>query len=153
MYRFWQHLAIAGLINGKYTGVRGSGGVWHHVLGTNAPTAAIPKSGFSFKYLNYPNGDSESYGMNYGNQFTFGLERGNNQPYSPIFTPAEAQAFDDKIDDGKPATGLVIAVMPNYSWGNVNSCTTSANNHDYTGIYRTTHNTISCSFVIKTGEY
>jgi hypothetical protein len=92
--------------------------------------------------------------MNYGNSLWFGTNAiSHNRPDDGVFTPAEALAFDQKIDDGKPATGLVISTSQAYAWGVTNACTTSNNQFDYTGSYKTTHNTVSCSMIIKTGEY
>ncbi len=35
-FQFWRQLALAGLVEGSYTGLAGSGGVAHHTIGTNA---------------------------------------------------------------------------------------------------------------------
>jgi prepilin-type N-terminal cleavage/methylation domain-containing protein len=151
-YRFWQHLAIAGLIKGKYTGVNG-GNSSYHILGVNAPASAISGAGFSFAYLNYPSGDSATYGMNYGNFFWFGMQRTLYFPYGDVFTPSEALAVEQKIDDGKPGTGMVIMRQNTYGWNNPNSCTTSTGKTDYTGNYRTNVVLKSCAFMIKSGIY
>ena len=94
--------------------------------------------------------------MNYGHHFVFGSSNYSTAvhsvPAEGIFTPKEAQAFDQKIDDGKPATGLVIARsgVVTYVWGDPNACTTSASNTDFTGVYNTAGSAASCSFIIKT---
>jgi len=150
-FRFWQQLSAAKLIRGHYTGVTGSGGPTQCIIGTNCPEASLPSSGFTFGNWGYFAGSTSHYAMNYGNVFVFGKAVGALTG-EPIFTPAEAFAFDQKIDDGKPATGLAIA-RNNALFGDVNACTTSINANDYTGEYNTTSSVVSCSFNIKTGDY
>lgn len=40
-FRFWQHLANAGLIEGSYSGVTGPDSGFDHVIGVNAPRAKM----------------------------------------------------------------------------------------------------------------
>ncbi len=154
VFRFWQQLAIAGLIKGQYTGITGSGGVAHHILGVNAPTAAITGSGFSFHY-------SITVGNTYmplsasGQKFTIGRQISGTYPTAGLFTPAEAKAFDAKIDDGLPAKGLVVMISKDSTgtpipWSNAKACSTATSETDYTGSYNITHSTIACAFIIKT---
>lgn len=150
MFRFWQQLAIAGLIKGKYTGVSGASGSAHHILGTNAPSSAINGAVFGFSYFNYPNGDSNTYAMNYENTFWFGAVT-VSRPQNPVFSPAEAQVIDKKIDDGKPATGFVISLSNYNPWLNSKACSTSTNQTDYSGIYNVSVKDITCSLMIKSG--
>lgn len=148
MFRFWQHLAIAELIKGQYTGVSGSLGANQHLLGVNAPTAAIPNSGFSFFYrVCFGCAATTLYNNNYGNAFLYsaqGAVPSNATPSGDVFTPAEAMAVDQKIDDGRPGKGLVIA-------RGRSACTTSVNASDYEGDYKTSVSTIVCALFIKTG--
>lgn len=91
--------------------------------------------------------------MNYSNTFWLGKET-TNRTSGPLFTPAEAYAFDTKIDDGKPGSGLVIA-RSRYAWTTTNACSTSISDTDYTGNYNSgaAINELVCSFHIKTGGY
>ncbi len=160
MFRFWQHLAIAGLIEGKYTGVgdvvAGCGGSLVHILGVNAPKAAISGSGFAFSYLDWVGGgDGATYAINYGNLFWLGKETGH-RPQANLFTPREAFAVDQKIDDGKPASGFVIMRSDlggavDSSWGTANSCTTSTSATDFNGVYNISVTSTPCAFMIKSG--
>lgn len=160
MFRFWQHLAIAGMISGQYTGIAGSTLSIHHILGTNAPAAAIAGSGFGFSYLSYPLGDGAAYGMNYGHIFWFGIVTPHlgsiHRPQAAVFTPAEAYAFDQKIDDGRPAKGMVImkgSFGDEITWGTPDACSTSISATDYEGEYNTSSKAVSCAFMIKSGIY
>ncbi len=153
-FRVWQQLAIAGLIRGKYTGATASGVGQAHILGVNAPNTAISGVGFGVFYFTTIGG-TYLYKGNYGNIFVLGKTRIDSFPYNGAFTPAEALAIDQKIDDSKPATGFIMmqSVFNNagVAWGNVNSCTTSINNTDYTGDYKTGVTILVCSLIIKLG--
>ncbi len=102
-FRAWQHLALAGLIEGSYTGLHtGAEGV----IGTNVPASKIG-GGFSIGYWNpnnyigWPATTSRNY-LHIGRFFTSEL------PISAILRPEEAWNLDTKLDDGKPATGRII---------------------------------------------
>lgn len=158
MFRFWQHLAIAGLIEGQYTGVAGATSTLHHIFGTNAPAAAVAATGFGFSYLDFPAGDGATYAMNYWHLFWFGITSTHlgqvHRPQTAVFTPKEALAFDQKIDDGRPAKGLVImrtSFGDQISWGTPDACSTSTSSTDYEGEYNTASDVVSCAFMIKTG--
>ncbi len=160
MYRFWQHLAIAGMIKGKYTGKNG-GSICEVVRDTNSPSTAIDNVGFSVGYLNLASNYSENvfYAMNYGNAFYLGSLQTGWRYGTAFLTPAEAMAFDQKLDDGMPASGFMIASnnaqveigYNSYQFGTANSCVISTSQYDLTGAYKVSHSTKSCSFIIKTG--
>jgi prepilin-type N-terminal cleavage/methylation domain-containing protein len=155
MFRFWQHLAIAGLIEGKYTGVGTLfAGCFIHTLGVNAPKAAISGSGFAFSYLDLTGGgDGATYAINYGNLFWLGKLQ-THRPQGNFFTPGEAFAFDQKIDDGRPAGGFVIMRSDGIggsAWGEANACTTSTSANDFNGIYNISVTSTPCAFMIKSG--
>jgi prepilin-type N-terminal cleavage/methylation domain-containing protein len=122
-FRFWQHLALAGLIEGAYTGISDADGSIDVLIGMNVPASKMSGGGWSLRYIagTYA-GDAASYGAtNYGNFFEFG--RGfasgtNGGTYGAIMTPAEQWNVDTKLDDGLPGLGKMIAT----SWNN--SCAT-----------------------------
>jgi len=97
--------------------------------------------------------------MNYKNAFWLGFLFSGWRYGTAFLTPAQAFALDQKLDDGTPTGGFMIAstVAPNeisfdaYQFGTANSCTTSANQNVFTGTYKTSHSTPSCGFIIKTG--
>jgi len=153
-FRFWQQLGSAGLINGNYTGISGSGSTNDFIMGVNVPAAAIKGAMFGFRYVNLVGVSSTgNYQKNYGQSFRLGSKVPNAGASYPIFTPAEAFAFDQKIDDGKPASGIAYATNPIYPFGNQDACTTSVNDTDFTGNYNFSSVAISCSFYIKIGLY
>ena len=110
-FRFWQHLANAGLIEGRYSGVTNGAATTQSVLaGTNAPKSKMSNGGWfdgwwgtqTGSYANYWSGD-------YGNVLLFAA--GGNDG-SAILKPEEAWNIDTKLDDGLPGSGRVMSSAP-----------------------------------------
>jgi type II secretory pathway pseudopilin PulG len=112
--QFWRQLAIAGLIEGSYSGLVGTGGIC--TLGTDCPRSKMTNAGWGAHY-EPPNfaGNSGYYAMDYGNLLRFGASSAGTIPSSPTLKPEEAWNIDTKLDDGKPASGKVIAIY----WNNL----------------------------------
>ncbi|MAR56591.1 MAG: hypothetical protein CMM93_05355 [Rickettsiales bacterium] len=118
-FRFWQHLANAGLIEGTYTGIEGSSGNTNHAVGgTNAPTSKISMGVW---HMQNPCGNctltanpSMSDGK-HGNIFIIGGGTVANSPSIKILSAEEAWNIDTKIDDGHASTGNL--------WASWNNCT------------------------------
>ncbi len=111
-------------------------------MGTNLPASKLSNSGWYVSTILNHTGDAINYALDYGNAFTFGGNVTNSVPYGPTIKPEEAWNIDTKLDDGKPASGKVIAM-----WWN-NGCAaaddgTSANN-DLAASYRLTDNSLQC---------
>ena len=140
-FTFWQQLALAGLIEGSYTGIAGPGGVYQSVPGTNSPKARISGAGWGLHYLPNAAGDSATYAVDYGNDLIFGLPTSTNPPYGLALKPEEAWNIDTKLDDGRPGYGRVIA----RNWNN--SCATGgASQSDLANSYYNLSNTsLACS--------
>lgn len=107
-FRFWQHLANAGLIEGSYTGVGGSGGTQHAVIGTNIPASKLRNGGWSIETLGAYGGNSNIFGLDYGTLMSFGSATSASPSYGALLTPEEVWNIDSKLDDGRPATGKVV---------------------------------------------
>lgn len=110
-YRAWQHLAMAGLIEGSYTGVAGSGGAYHMIGGQNVPTSKVGSSAYHIM-----NGGSGRFVADsiYNFAGTWGLgdeirATQSDGTYVPVFLPEEMWNIDTKMDDGRPAYGIVFA--------------------------------------------
>lgn len=109
MFQLWRHLALAGLIEGSYTGLAGTGGITHTVSGSNAPSPKFPNAGWTAIYHGtYPGGTS-LFKYDYGNALNFGLIVTDSSPYGKLLKPEEAWNIDMKLDDGKPGSGKLIA--------------------------------------------
>lgn len=104
-FRFWQHLKNAGLIQGRYSGVGVNADLTIPRAGVNVPASKVNKAGFSVAY-NAPHlGDPNYFDEQGGNMMFFGTVGGSM--WYPIISPKEAESIDLKLDDGKPATGLM----------------------------------------------
>lgn len=131
MYYFWQNVANAGLITGRYTGVAGPAeGCWDCVIGTNVAASKVSKVGWTAISIVYEGTSSPAIGGAVGgggfgyaykiNQLQVGKENGNYWTDGAFMTTEELWSIDTKIDDGKPGTGALLAAR----W---NTCTDASN--------------------------
>lgn len=136
--QFWRQLALAGLIEGTYTGIAGSGGAYHCTLGTSCPRSKMNNSGWGVHGLgNYP-GDTGWFAMNYGNTLVFGTQSASQYPANAIVKPEELWNIDTKMDDGRPGYGKVIAV----GWS---TCTNAASLSDRGTTYKLDSSAVACA--------
>ena len=141
-FQFWNQLALAGLLEGTFTGISGSGGVYHSTLGTNIPRSRYTSAGWSAIWIGAFAGDTQAFAYDYGNAYEFGALTVNSRTVAPVLRPEEAWNLDTKMDDGKPAQGKIIARF----WNNTCSAADdggSANN-DLVASYRLTDSTAQC---------
>ena len=130
MMLFWQHLSLAGLIQGTYTGTCGwDGGAcqgtgWDdtYLANLNAPSAPIGSAMIILEnpQVNFP-GDAR-YGSTSG-QHAFWMGAANTNDGSgnpvvrydpnPVLTPNQAYGLDSKYDDGTPGGGAIIDAFEN----------------------------------------
>ena len=146
IFRFWQHLANAGLVEGNYTGVTDSGNIFDSTPGLNAPRSKLANTGFNTMVFN---GSATVYVNNavmvLKNLIFFGGERAGNVT-APVITPGEAWNLDTKMDDGISWSGRVLnyrsdsATTPN--------CTTAT---DETALYNLASTDKLCSIVFYPG--
>lgn len=112
MYRYWQHLANAGLIEGQYTGSWDGVGSWNVVLGSNIPRSRIGDAGWAVlsRY------DAMNQGGWYANIFIpsssinfliLGSKGTGSFVNSALLKNEEAWNIDTKMDDGRPGIGRV----------------------------------------------
>ncbi len=124
VFRFWQHLANAGLIEGTYTGASATAGnAWHAVIGTNTPRSRIPSGGWSVtsEYDADVNGGWYAEMFRPANATHWFILGGANGGLTTgqIFRAEDGWNIDSKIDDGKPGQGRVTTRA---NW----TCTTTA---------------------------
>jgi prepilin-type N-terminal cleavage/methylation domain-containing protein len=139
-YLFWQHLALAGLINGEYTGAPGPDHVWHHQFGTNAPTSKFSGGAWAME-TDGDHGDIH-YNTDARNAFTFGSAASGEVTYTPILTPQDAWNIDTKFDDGKPGRGSVIVI-------NYDECAGAADADDVDTDYVLNESAAACSLYFR----
>lgn len=114
LFRTWQQLADSGFAPGAFSGVGGSGGTQHAVIGENVPASRIEGVGFAFSpYLgNGYAGDATHSAGDYGDAtLVIGMEDGTYSLYSDAFLPADAWNIDTKLDDGQPTTGRIMPLI------------------------------------------
>ena len=115
-----------------------------YLIGTNVPASKMSNAGWTASWFipNYA-GDTEVYALDYGNALVFGGAASGNVTYFPVLKPEEAWNVDTKMDDGKPASGKVIARFWN------NACAVaddgSSANNDLAASYKLTDTTNQCS--------
>ena len=139
LFQFWKQLALAGLIEGSYTGLSGSGGGQHSILGTNVPPSRLGNAGWSAYFSANFAGNAEWFAYDYQNMLVIGSANATDIPYSPVFKPEEAWNIDTKMDDGKPGQGKVMAL-----W---NNCTDAAGFTALTANYALTTTSNVCRLV------
>lgn len=111
-HRYWQHMANAGLIEGKFTGTGTfpASRITGSYPGINAPILRIARTTFQIMNLTRNAGMAADY---FEASFTYGYYFGTVTcttgcgPNEAALTPEEAWNIDTKMDDGKPSYGKV----------------------------------------------
>jgi prepilin-type N-terminal cleavage/methylation domain-containing protein len=137
--QFWSQLALAGIIEGQFTGLAGAGAVNHIVIGSNAPKATLTNAGWGAWTLGIYGGDASNFNYNYGNLLTLGGTTAASWNYTPVLKPEEAWNLDTKLDDGMPGAGKLII-------GNITTCANATSNTDYAATYRLDSSSTACLF-------
>ena len=128
-FTFWQHLANASLIEGRFTGIAGTGNELHAIIGENSPTSRMSNVTWNARFLGEITSNTIFYDNFYGNIFTVGRVFPNSTVGNSFLTPQEAWNIDIKLDDGQPGTGLLVAAGVdgwNDAGGTLERCTLSA---------------------------
>jgi prepilin-type N-terminal cleavage/methylation domain-containing protein len=141
-FQFWKQLALAGLIEGSYSGLAGAVGPFDTVMGENAPRSKLSNAGWGLSFLGTRTGDAAYHDGNYGHILAFGTNINENDWINnPVMRGEEAWNIDTKIDDGMPHQGTVRtfknAIRP--------ACVVVANN-----AYDLTNRTIGCNIWVST---
>ena len=112
-FHAWKHLANAGLVEGNYTGIKSCTYVACSQSGVNAPTGKMSNSGFSFGYYGAVTSTTEPnwFAGPYGNFLFFGGNASGDMA-GLILRPEEMWNLDTKLDDGIPASGIVMITRP-----------------------------------------
>lgn len=108
--RGWQHMSLAGIVPGNYTGEEETvGGKQRLIGGVNLPKVDVDDG--LIWYQVHCTGTCTVYD-NYKNivDFQFGASNtGSPSCLFSIFNPKDAKAVDTKIDDGLPGVGNLVA--------------------------------------------
>ncbi len=147
LFQFWSHLARAGLIEGTYTGIAGTANQFDATLAGNLPASRFAQAGWGTRTVAFIDGTAGTdFTGNYGTYFLFGAKAPSSFVWNPIMKPEEQWNLDTKMDDGKPATGKMLA-------GERPTCTTAvaaaAGATDYAATYALSTTTAVCKFYIR----
>ncbi len=150
MHRVWQHLALAGLVEGTFSGVAGGGGSAHVVIGTNAPASKLGNAGWSASGgSGFNSGNTEVYAATYGNYFIVGGQLAANLTAAAVLSPTDAWNIDTKLDDGKPARGAIMARYWDNGCAAADSYPTNNLNTNLDASYRLTDTTLRCALYFR----
>jgi prepilin-type N-terminal cleavage/methylation domain-containing protein len=142
--RFWQQLANAELIDGKFTGVQSSTGITSTST-ANAPGSRLgPTALWAVNYWGARAGDTRMFNGSYGNSLWINGFTTNSFPFTPLINPEEAWNIDSKLDDGMPGIGNIVSVQ-----ANINTCTNMANPATVTASYLINSATPGCGIMFR----
>ncbi|PZP84853.1 MAG: hypothetical protein DI582_07595 [Azospirillum brasilense] len=147
--QFWRQLALAGLIEGTYSGLAGPNWPSECRIDIECPRSRLPNAGWGASHIAKGfGGDAEWFGnIEYGNYMALGAPHAAAYtiPMAPVLKPEEAWNFDVKVDDGRPTTGKLIARYWNNACTAPDSGAASATNHNAS--YRLSDQSIRCAIV------
>lgn len=131
-FRFWQHLANAGLIDGTYAGVNQCTDTTQacYKAGWNAPLSTLRNTTWAVFDLGAID-PLPSYlysSVRYDHVMYFGQEHEwSHMPFGRVLSPKEQWSIDQKFDDGLPASGTIMSLEPVAvdTWNNRNACATT----------------------------
>ena len=110
MFQFWNQLALAGLIEGTYTGRANAGSVTGSTIGINSPASRLSNAGWTAAWR-VPGSPMFFASVDAKNTYQFGAFRGNTSSlFNPVLSPQEAWNIDTKSDDGKANQGFIRAI-------------------------------------------
>jgi prepilin-type N-terminal cleavage/methylation domain-containing protein len=146
-FRFWQHLANAGLVEGRFSGVTGGAANNYTATASNVPASKLSSAywwvwnwrpyngvGFSTLHAAIPV---------YDNILMLGALQTNSYSQRPILNATEVWNIDTKVDDGKPGYGKMIP------FPYVGNCTTAATVADLAADYALSNTSMSCAIIFN----
>lgn len=128
----WQHMSLAGLIEGNYSGIGAS------LTSSNSPFSRLPRGRYRLSYEHI-----------YGQPVT-GLWLGapSGQNYSALLRPEEAWNIDSKLDDGRAFFGKVRSYNGYSSSFPTTGCVATGDWQSTTEVtYTLDQNAITCAMV------
>ncbi len=111
MWRAWQHLSLAGLVEGSYAGTQVNWGA-NAKPSTDMPAGRIPNTGYMLLMENNTNAEFAWTDITFNkNMLVFGTA-GSSWTKNAAITSIEAWNIDTKLDDGAPGTGKIWGGIP-----------------------------------------
>ncbi len=147
-YRFWQHLANAGLIEGRFSGITDATDVI--VPGLNVPASKLPNAGWSINWRPPTTLTLIEFEAVWDHYLAFGAgvdDVGWPTPgWGGVITGLEAYSIDAKVDDGLPNAG---AIMTSPRWDYSHCTLSGATAYDFT--YNQSDPALGCRLFFLTG--
>jgi prepilin-type N-terminal cleavage/methylation domain-containing protein len=147
-FQFWRQLALAGLIEGEYTGLSGGLSAINTIIGTNCPATRIG-GGYSLRHLGPMSGNLAYWDGNYSHAIWAGTQNGIASTAQPLVTPEEMWNIDTKMDDGRPAYGKVHGDRPTSWVPGTTNCVD--NNTASTANYNFAYKGVACRVIVFPG--
>lgn len=147
LFRFWQHLGSAGLIEGRYNGVTAATDNYVYAAGeSNTPASKVGNGRWSLMTAVNTAGGGLGNGFWYDYSrpyhFSLGAVRSNSWNYGLIFKSEEAWNIDTKMDDGKPGMGIVLS-----TWNS--ACTDASDGSVKTANYTLASPGLNCMLFLR----
>jgi len=140
-WRFWTHLGNANLIGGNYTGLAGPDSNVDALIGINVPASRIDNVGYAI-YTPAPTTTSWSPGLNGAGlpraltdtAYNIGRDDATNGYLTKggFMSPVEAQALDQKYDDGQANDGNFRVELGSATYNTVGCTSGAAPTYSYT---------------------
>ncbi|PZP85043.1 MAG: hypothetical protein DI582_06990 [Azospirillum brasilense] len=163
VYRGWQQLANAGLIEGSFTGVCNSAtctGRINSIATPNVPKARLNNAAWTLIHSGtIAVNDVGMFDGTYGHVLLLGntgADPMGSTGTSPPLKPEEAWNIDTKMDDGKPGTGSVLSPKTTFTArSDGTGCSdvgyTTASSIAASSNYQLSNSSAACPLVMKTG--
>lgn len=145
--QYWRELALAGLIEGTYSGYTGASGNRTCVIGTDCPPSKLSNAGWSTRTMTAPDDSGAAYAMDYGNMFLVGGQT-PQMTNAAVMKPEEAWNIDVKMDDGKPAYGKIVARYYNNACAAADDGTTHTPTN-FVASYKLTDSSTQCALYFR----
>ncbi|MBN8544430.1 MAG: prepilin-type N-terminal cleavage/methylation domain-containing protein [Alphaproteobacteria bacterium] len=146
-FQYWRQLALAGLVEGTYSGLSG-GAASGHVVATNAPKSKFGQSYWSVGTYSSLSGHASIFDRTgTGQLFQFGGLHASAGNRVTVFKPEEAWNIDSKMDDGRPAVGK-FRVRTNEDTYVISDCTTAATTADLNANYALSRTDVTCTALL-----
>ena len=147
-FQYWRQLALAGLIEGDYTGIAGAAGTRQLIRGENAPASKLGQGAWHLHSVGSHDGSSFAWAGDYGNSFTYGKVEATDITEAPIMSPEEMWNLDTKMDDGRPSFGRLT------TYRTTPNCQTQTNQPQSAAVnneYNLTNTSNVCYLIFKSG--
>lgn len=142
IFQLWKQLALAGLIEGNYSGLAGSLGEAQAIIGENVPRSRMSNTGWTVYPWFVDTGNPEMWAVRGDNALFFGAQTATHVTYNPVLKPEEAWNIDSKMDDGRPGTGQMLAL-----WNG--GCTEATADNQYNAGYDLDNTAIACRLMFR----